>query len=161
MASGKTHAKITTLAIIPVGLVAFAASLDLAIAGAASAGCLVGLKIHPDLDLSRSWLWVPYSKSLRHRSPWSHFPVLGTIGRLLYLVGVTSLLIAPASVLWLALGGWINPPMVSMYQVGMGVSAIWGLMVADGLHWLVDIVSSRWKQQTKKRRRVNRQRVFG
>ena len=60
-----------------------------------SGGFLVsGLIFGPDLDLysfhykrwgKLRWLWKPYQKAIKHRSIWSHGPIVGTIGRLLYL----------------------------------------------------------------------------
>jgi uncharacterized metal-binding protein len=61
-----------------------------------------GLIFGPDLDLysfhykrwgKLRWLWRPYQKAIKHRSIWSHGPILGTIGRILYLS------------LWLGLAG--------------------------------------------------------
>ncbi len=55
-----------------------------------------GLMFGPDLDIrSRQyqrwgwlrWLWLPYQKSLRHRSHLSHGLLLGTALRLAYLLG--------------------------------------------------------------------------
>ena len=50
--------------------------------------------LNPDLDIKNSqptknwhffrFIWIPY-QSLRHRSIFSHGPIIGTIGRLLYL----------------------------------------------------------------------------
>jgi uncharacterized metal-binding protein len=48
----------------------------------------------PDLDLysfhykrwgKLRWLWRPYQQAIKHRSIWSHGPIVGTIGRILYL----------------------------------------------------------------------------
>jgi uncharacterized metal-binding protein len=53
-----------------------------------------GLIFGPDLDLysfhykrwgKLRWLWRPYQKVIKHRSIWSHGPIIGTIGRILYL----------------------------------------------------------------------------
>ena len=53
-----------------------------------------GLIFGPDLDLysfhykrwgKLRWLWRPYQKAIKHRSIWSHGPIIGTIGRILYL----------------------------------------------------------------------------
>jgi uncharacterized metal-binding protein len=53
-----------------------------------------GLMFGPDLDLYSfhyqrwgilRWLWRPYQKAIKHRSMWSHGPIIGTIGRILYL----------------------------------------------------------------------------
>jgi uncharacterized metal-binding protein len=60
-----------------------------------SGGFLVsGLIFGPDLDLysfhykrwgKLRWLWKPYQKAIKHRSIWSHGPIVGTVGRILYL----------------------------------------------------------------------------
>ena len=60
-----------------------------------SSGFLVsGLIFGPDLDLysfhykrwgKLRWLWRPYQQAIKHRSIWSHGPIIGTIGRILYL----------------------------------------------------------------------------
>jgi uncharacterized metal-binding protein len=60
-----------------------------------SGGFLVsGLIFGPDLDLysfhykrwgKLRWLWRPYQKAIKHRSIWSHGPIIGTIGRIFYL----------------------------------------------------------------------------
>ncbi len=61
-----------------------------------------GLIFGPDLDLYSfhykrwgmlRWLWRPYQQAIKHRSIWSHGPIVGTIGRILYLS------------LWLGLAG--------------------------------------------------------
>jgi uncharacterized metal-binding protein len=53
-----------------------------------------GLIFGPDLDLysfhykrwgKLRWLWRPYQQAIKHRSIWSHGPIIGTIGRILYL----------------------------------------------------------------------------
>jgi uncharacterized metal-binding protein len=68
-----------------------------------------GLIFGPDLDLYSfhykrwgmlRWLWQPYQKAIKHRSIWSHGPIVGTIGRIVYLS------------LWLALAGWLAVPIV-------------------------------------------------
>lgn len=62
-----------------------------------------GLIFGPDLDLYSfhykrwgmlRWLWQPYQKAVKHRSIWSHGPIVGTIVRILYLS------------LWLGLAGY-------------------------------------------------------
>lgn len=105
MARGVTHRNITlVLAGACLGTIALAGpavSLPLA------AGCLTGIWVEPDLDvdnLTRSryslinsrppvswfgWMWAaywwPYGKAIKHRSPLSHWPIIGTFFRLLYL----------------------------------------------------------------------------
>jgi uncharacterized metal-binding protein len=60
-----------------------------------SGGFLVsGLIFGPDLDLYSfhykrwgifRWLWRPYQQAIKHRSIWSHGPIVGTVGRIFYL----------------------------------------------------------------------------
>jgi uncharacterized metal-binding protein len=68
-----------------------------------------GLMFGPDLDIySRQyqrwgflrWIWLPYQKSLRHRSFLSHGPLIGTTLRVVYL----SSLLAVLMVVILAVG---------------------------------------------------------
>jgi hypothetical protein len=67
------------------------------VATAALAFLFGGLWLSPDLDTisrpSRRWgplrlLWWPYRRLLRHRSLLSHSPLLGSAGRLLYLLAL-------------------------------------------------------------------------
>lgn len=66
-------------------------SVTLLVAGGFMFG---GLMFGPDLDIySRQfqrwgflrWIWLPYQKSLRHRSFLSHGPIIGTTLRVVYL----------------------------------------------------------------------------
>ncbi len=95
MPSGRTHDRITLWALPWVAGVTFwqtrSGNLTLLVAGGFLFG---GLMFGPDLDIySRhfqrwGWLrfiWLPYQKSLRHRSFLSHGPVIGTTLRVIYL----------------------------------------------------------------------------
>jgi uncharacterized metal-binding protein len=73
-------------------------------AGYAAFGAFLGLILEPDLDqdkqaaplgimretggntLAKLWqfYWSPYARAIPHRSLWSHGPVIGTLGRVLY-----------------------------------------------------------------------------
>jgi uncharacterized metal-binding protein len=72
-----------------------------------------GLMFGPDLDIYSvqfqrwgflRWIWLPYQKSLRHRSFLSHGPIIGTILRILYLGCLLAILailvLAIAEKLW-------------------------------------------------------------
>jgi uncharacterized metal-binding protein len=72
-----------------------------------------GLMFGPDLDIYSvqfqrwgflRWIWLPYQKSLRHRSFFSHGPIIGTTLRVLYLGGLLAILaiviLAVAEKLW-------------------------------------------------------------
>lgn len=95
MPSGRTHDRITLWALPFVTGVTFwqtnSGNLTLLVVGGFLFG---GLMFGPDLDIySRHYqrwgflryIWLPYQKSLRHRSFLSHGPVIGTTLRVLYL----------------------------------------------------------------------------
>ncbi|WP_448380988.1 metal-binding protein [Gloeomargarita sp.] len=118
-----------------------------------------GLMFSGDLDIpSRQWrrwgpckvLWIPYQKCLKHRSFWSHGPIVGTLGRLLYLgVGAAMLL----GVGWGLSRGWGHPwPVVQWVRqcVGLYRRELWavgvGLELGAWNHSLSDWLSSRLKK---------------
>jgi uncharacterized metal-binding protein len=101
MASGRAHDRATTLLALPFGLLWGPGLGAAGIAVASLAFLLGGLWLSPDLDtLSRAtarWgplrlLWWPYRRLLRHRSLLSHSPLLGSAGRLAYLLIALALL---------------------------------------------------------------------
>ncbi|MGL5083666.1 MAG: metal-binding protein [Microcoleaceae cyanobacterium] len=80
-----------------------------------------GLMFGPDLDIYSHqfrrwgwlrWIWVPYQKSLRHRSFLSHGPLIGTAIRLVYLVTWMAVL----GGILLTLAGWFGSPEFSIFQ---------------------------------------------
>ena len=95
MPSGRTHDRITFFILPVVAVLTLvqtqSGSLTLLVSGGFLFG---GLMFGPDLDIySRQfqrwgflrWIWIPYQKSLRHRSFLSHGPIIGTALRSLYL----------------------------------------------------------------------------
>jgi uncharacterized metal-binding protein len=106
MPSGQTHDRITLWSLPLVAGLTFdrtqSGSLTLLVSG----GYLFsGLMFGPDLDIhSRQyrrwgilrWIWLPYRRSMRHRSVLSHGLIIGTVVRLLYLLlwlGLLSMLL--------------------------------------------------------------------
>ncbi|MFH7028800.1 MAG: metal-binding protein [Heteroscytonema crispum UTEX LB 1556] len=102
MPSGRTHDRITLWALPIVTVLSFwqtrSGNLTLLVAGGFLLG---GLMFGPDLDIySRQYqrwgwfrfIWLPYQKSLRHRSLLSHGPIIGTTLRVLYLCTLTAIL---------------------------------------------------------------------
>lgn len=101
MPLGRTHDRITlwTLPII-AGLTLWytrSANLTLIVAGGFMFG---GLMFGPDLDIYSiqykrwgllRWIWLPYQRSLRHRSILSHGPLIGTTVRILYFTTIVSI----------------------------------------------------------------------
>lgn len=101
MPSGKIHDRITLWSLPWVVGLSFATTrsgeLTLMVAGGFLFG---GLMFGPDLDIYSiqfkrwgwlRWIWLPYQKCLRHRSPLSHGPIIGTMLRLVYLGGTIAL----------------------------------------------------------------------
>lgn len=96
MPSGQTHDRITlwSLPVVTGLAIAFTRSGNLTLL--ISGGFLFsGLMLSPDLDLKSRpfqrwgwlrWIWIPYQKSMRHRSVFSHGPIIGTTLRILYLI---------------------------------------------------------------------------
>ena len=117
---------------------------------ACSLGALAGVILTPDLDVnngSRSnhyvrkfagivvetlWrlYWKPYALLVKHRSIWSHGPILSTAIRLAYLGFV------PAGIWWWA--GLPLPPVQAWMLWGL-----LGLVLVDSVHGLLDFVDSK------------------
>ncbi|MEA5554600.1 metal-binding protein [Anabaena cylindrica UHCC 0172] len=114
MPSGQTHDRITIWSmplVAGVTLVSTRSSnMTLLVAGGFMFG---GLMFGPDLDIySRQfqrwgflrWIWLPYQKSLRHRSFLSHGPIIGTILRVVYLTSFLAVVGILALVVFAKLG---------------------------------------------------------
>lgn len=138
--NGKAHRAVTVAAAPAVALAAGYATGDLLLALAAGAGCYAGIWCHPDWDVNNGApLWrQPYAKLLHHRSRLSHWPIVGTLGRLLYL---SLLLLIPAAISEIALRylGVTRPLLyLDWPHVHIGIAATAGLVTADTLHWVGD-----------------------
>ena len=133
-------------------------------------GSLVGILVSPDLDVDAGnvsntlikqkvglyadmgWrgLWYQYSASIKHGSPLSHFPIIGTLGRVIYLFGflivlpymLAEMLVPGAWNFWYEVGWW-QELLVKNYKF------ILGLMGSDLIHYFLDILT---KESTKKGR---------
>jgi uncharacterized metal-binding protein len=95
MPSGRTHDSITLWSLPLLAGLTFAgtqsSSLTLVLSGSY---LFSGLMFGPDLDVYSHqykrwgllrWIWLPYRRSMRHRSFWSHGLLAGTIVRVAYL----------------------------------------------------------------------------
>lgn len=132
MAKGTTHDQVTmALASVMAGAALYTGAGWLIYS---ALGATAGLLLSPDLDLSNSawkckawhrwnrlnlgWYWKPYGL-LPHRSPLSHWPLVGTAGRVIYVVPI---------------GFWL---IYLLDPFGL-LAAIAGLALADTFHWLLD-----------------------
>ena len=143
MPSGKVHNTVTLLATPLVCVSAYGISEDAVTVLCVGVGMLSGLVLTPDLDVDngsrsnyhiRKWFgnvaekiwriyWYPYAKIIPHRSALSHFPVISTLIRVLYLF-------------WPIL--FINPTLITKNVFII----IIGLVISDTLHWFMDVLSS-------------------
>lgn len=173
MASGTTHNAASIGAAAPLavgtGLVAYGLGADaaaaLVIGGSVGGGCLGGIVLTPDLDEITvtkgewlivkwlpivGWLWLAiwdlYARAIPHRNVLSHLPILGTLGRLIYLGGFLY-------GLWLLIG---RPPLPPSPPAGVMVGALLGLSLSDTLHWVMDGCPVRWIRQAHHRWRGKR-----
>lgn len=149
MASGRAHDRATTLLALPFGLLWGLALGPAGIAVASLAFLLGGLWLSPDLDTpsraSARWgplriLWWPYRRLLRHRSLLSHSPLIGTSGRLAYLLTALALLRLLAEA-----GPWNSlplPPLEAWPALGWRLwrahpaLVICGLVALEASSWL-------------------------
>ena len=126
MPSGHTHDRITLWSLPAVAGLTFSltrsSNLTLLVSGSFLFG---GLMFGPDLDIYscqyQRWgwfklIWLPYQKNLRHRSLWSHGPLIGTALRILYL----STWIAVFGTLGLAIAEKFGPPGLTWEDVVVG-----------------------------------------
>lgn len=147
MPSGSVHNTATiTIGIITTPIMVWKFGLDFGVAY--GAGVALGTLLTPDLDQServmikpqhivvdifghtvgKAWhlYWYPYGALMPHRSFFSHFPIVGTSIRVLYL------LMTFWGICWILGFGIIVPPIP--YEVFIG------LCVADAGHYILDIL---------------------
>ncbi len=119
MADGKTHFAANVIA--GLAMTGAAAYYAPELVGPVAAGSVIGAFITPDMDLESKthseallrqvpvlglafqFFWYPYAVLHRHRGV-SHWPVIGTLGRLAYML-VVAALIGVFAVGWTALVG--------------------------------------------------------
>lgn len=96
MPSGRTHDSITLWSLPLLSGLTFASTQSSSLTLFVSGSYLFsGLMFGPDLDVYSHqykrwgwlrWIWLPYRRSMRHRSFWSHGLIAGTIVRIIYLL---------------------------------------------------------------------------
>jgi uncharacterized metal-binding protein len=129
MPSGRTHDRITLWSLPLVVLAAFRVTLDSWLTLIVCLGFLLGGWVFgPDLDIHSvqykrwgwlRWIWLPYRNHLRHRSPYSHGPIIGTVVRVLYFF------------IWIALFGILLIDLLN----GMGRTALTWSDLLNSLGW--------------------------
>ncbi|MCU0566135.1 MAG: metal-binding protein [Oculatellaceae cyanobacterium Prado106] len=171
MPSGRTHDRIT-LWTLPV-----VAGVTLAITRNGQATLMIcagyffgGLMLGPDLDLHSihykrwgwlRWIWLPYQGSLRHRSPYSHAPIIGTTLRVIYLLawlGLFSYLVmALMNEVWQTGWTWgqigrLLATFLNRYKAE-AIALCIGLELGAFSHYTADWLSSETKRKKKSKRK--------
>jgi uncharacterized metal-binding protein len=175
MPSGSIHDRITLWSFPWVAGVTLIATRSSEITLIASSAFLFsGLMFGPDLDIySRQfqrwgklrWIWLPYQKTLRHRSKFSHGILIGTIIRLFYLFSVAivfaTAIVAIAQSIWGFDWNWQHfirnsyKFIVEDYPI-QAIAFFLGLELGAFLHSLSD-----WIHSTSKKKEGRRQKAEG
>ncbi len=153
MPSGKTHDALTLLLAVPVFAGGYVVSGSIAISGFLTAAYLFGgMMFGPDLDIVSSqqprWgvfssLWAPYRWFFAHRSRWSHGLIFGTLFRVVYFMGIATLLVLIAVYLYAGYAGGDLPRVAEVAAAWRQLGAFVkenlganGLVIAFGGMWL-------------------------
>ena len=161
MSSGRTHAAVTMISSAGCAYLLYRQGLPSSQALAFCMGGLAGLLVNPDLDVDNgsisqrvvrhstgclestawSFLWVPYAILIPHRSPLSHWPILGTTLRLVYLALIFHLL-------WLGLHYTLGLAPLATHTGPLSLP-VWalpaylGLCLSDSMHYFFDYLPFR------------------
>ena len=131
-------------------------------------GSLVGIIATPDWDVDAGMImdktirvnigkWAEkiwdaflywYRRSLKHGSPLSHFPIVSTLGRIIY-VFLFIIIIPHAIVYFIFSPAWDLMAVISWYwtKVMSHQNIIIGLMGSDIIHWGLDILTTEHKEK--------------
>jgi uncharacterized metal-binding protein len=164
MPSGRTHDLTTAALSIPTFFAANAVTGSFRVAAVFTAAFLFGgLMFGPDLDTASTqysrwsifrFIWLPYRAAFPHRSSWTHGLVISTIFRLVYFMGIVTLVSYLSA---LAVGAYGNLRVDSLMDFsrawqGLGVfatkyigitcliAAIIGLWAGSAAHTLADLI---------------------
>ena len=102
MPSGRTHDAVTFFLTAPAFMATWKMTENVSLSSIVAVSFLIGgLMFGPDLDtMSKQYvrwgpaklLWYPYQAFFKHRSRWSHGLIFGTFLRVIYFMGVLTLL---------------------------------------------------------------------
>ncbi|MCD9189034.1 MAG: metal-binding protein [Pyrinomonadaceae bacterium] len=134
MPSGKTHDAVTFFFAAPVFAATwkFTESVPNSVL-VAVAFLIGGLMFGPDLDtMSKQYvrwgifksLWYPYQAFFKHRSRWSHGLVFGTFLRVVYFMGVLTLLSFLGAYVYAAYTGGDLPRLIEFTKAWSGIGEV-------------------------------------
>ncbi|MEA5463342.1 metal-binding protein [Leptothoe sp. PORK10 BA2] len=170
MPSGKSHDRITLWLLPGVLTGAFMLTIDVPLTIIVSISFLIGgFMMGPDLDIQSiqyrrwgpvRWIWSPYQMMVKHRSPWSHGPVIGTLVRVVYLgiwIGLFMVLgVLAVNHFWQAQLSWsmLETTLMSLFaRYGkQWLALLAGLELGALSHYTSDWLASMIKKKKRKRR---------
>lgn len=133
-------------------------------------GSLIGVVVSSDVDVDsgdiadryirdrigkpaeRIWdgIWFFYRRSFKHGGELSHFPIVCTIGRIIYLFFI--FIVIPEIIFYLLFPGRVDLWGELEWWVRLIVNhkeIVFGLMYADFGHWVLDIFTTEHKKKPK------------
>jgi uncharacterized metal-binding protein len=141
MPNGRTHDALTMLLAVPAFGVGFAVTHSLSSAVVVAVAFVFGgLMFGPDLDtVSRQYsrwgpfrlLWFPYRSFFSHRSRFSHGLVLGALIRVVYFMGVLTLVLYLSAYIYASFSGG---RMIGLFDT----AHVWQPVGEFARHWLGD-----------------------
>ncbi len=124
MPSGRTHDAITFLTAVPAFVGGYVVTRSFSAAGIVTAAYLFGgLMFGPDLDTvsvqHSRWsvfrsIWAPYRMFFKHRSRFSHGLIFGALIRVIYFLGVVTLIAFVAVIVVTAVTGGRGPELFDL-----------------------------------------------
>ena len=126
---------------------------------------MASLVLSPDMDLFNSksmdhwgllrWFWWPYAKLAKHRDR-LHFPILGTAVRWLYVAAILLLFIALFRFWFRRIGLNVSFDFAGdaddiIYNALYLADVFLGAVLADTMHYVLDIISTRIKRLLPRR----------
>lgn len=122
MPNARTHDAITFLLAVPAAIAGYAATHSVASAGVVAVAFVFGgLMFGPDLDtVSRQYsrwsvlryMWFPYRHFFKHRSRFSHGLIFGALFRVIYFMGVLTVVVFLGVYAWATYRGGQLPHFV-------------------------------------------------
>lgn len=177
MPSGMMHDRITLWSLPWVAGISYGLTRNGELTLILSGGFLFsGLMFGPDLDIHsiqyKRWgilrgIWLPYRKFFRHRSLFSHGPIIGTCLRVLYLlliVAFVSIFLVAIAQLFLGFTwNWQDFMKQQLYLLTKQyfeetIALFLGLELGAMSHSLSDWIGSNYKHRGKKKQRKTKVR---
>ena len=152
MPTGKTHDAITFLLAVPAFAAGYSTTRSFAAAVVVAAAFVFGgLMFGPDLDtVSRQYsrwmifrfLWLPYRKFFKHRSRFSHGLIFGALIRVVYFLGIVTVVVFASAYIYAIYSGGKLPAFGEIARVWQPVGEF--IRTHFGEHFLLLVFLGTW-----------------